>query len=409
MTGRSERFDFDNGRGQTLAARLEHPAGEPRGVALFAHCFTCSKDLGAVRRISKGLRDRGIAVLRFDFTGLGNSEGDFAQETFSGNVEDLVAAAAALRERGLGPGLLIGHSLGGAAVLVAAGRIPEVKAVATIGAPSDPAHVTHLLSGAIDDIEEHGEARVSIGGRDFAVRRELLDDLEEQNLAPLLRRLDAALLILHSPQDEIVDIDHAARLYAMARHPKSFLSLDGADHLLSRPADAEHVASMLASWSARHLETSDDDASTAPAPAEPGEVVIGSRPGHDFLVDGRAGAHVLIGDEPTSVGGEDLGPTPYDHLLAALGSCTTMTLGMYARRKGWPLERSVVRLKHGRVHAGDCDDCETGEGRVDEITGTIELFGPLDAKQRERLLEIAHRCPVHRTLTSETKIRLSAT
>jgi putative redox protein len=402
MSARAQKLTFPNGRGQELAAALELPAGEPRAAVLFAHCFTCSKDLGTVRRASRALRDLGFAVLRFDFTGLGNSEGDFANEDFSSNVEDLVAAAAALRERALTPELLIGHSLGGAAVLAAAGEIPESRAVATIGAPSDVAHVKDLFRGALDDIEVDGEACVLLAGREFKVRKSFVEDLEEQRLLERVRRLDRALLVLHSPQDETVGIDHARKIYEAARHPKSFLSLDGADHLLSDARDSEYAAATIAAWASRYLSAA--KAAEAPGLAE-GEVLVRSLSGSRFGQEILAGPNRIVADEPPRVGGGDAGLDPYELLLSALGACTSMTLRMYADRKNLPLESVSVRLTHDRVHADDCSDCASGiEHPVDRIVRTIELRGELTEAQRERMLEIADRCPVHRTLMSDKTI-----
>ena len=400
----TERFTFPNGRGEELAARLELPDGEAWATALFAHCFTCSKDVAAAARVSRALASEGIAVLRFDFTGLGSSEGDFANESFSSNVEDLVAACRALGAHpvsgGRGVELLVGHSLGGAAVLSAAGALPSVRAVATIGAPSDVGHVKQLFTGALDEIEARGSAEVELAGRRFLVRSDFVRDLEEQRLAERVRELDRALLICHSPRDELVGIDHAATLYQAARHPKSFLSLDGADHLLSNKRDSEYAARAIAAWATRYLDLPEPEAG-APLPA--GSVTVEEvRP--PFTQRVRAGRHELTADEPESVGGADAGPGPYELLMAALGSCTSMTLRMYADRKGWPLEGVRVALAHARIHAEDCERCETKTGKVDRIERALELAGPLDAEQRARLVEIADRCPVHRTLEGEVEV-----
>jgi putative redox protein len=393
------RLTFPGAFGVPLSARLHKTAGTPRAYALFAHCFTCGKDLRTVVRIGRELAARGIATLRFDFTGLGESEGDFADTDFSSNVDDLVAAADYLREEHGAPSILIGHSLGGAAVIAAAHRIEEVMAVATIGAPFDPEHVRHLIDAEAPDLAERGVCRVRIAGRAFTVKRELLDDLAAQSSAEVVRTLGRALLLFHSPQDEVVSIDNAREIYVAARHPKSFVSLDGADHLLSRAADAEYVAVVLAAWATRYLPA------TAPGtPLEPGEVRVDGGPsGFRTLV--TAGTHEWVADEPRSIpGGADAGPNPYDHLLAALGTCTAMTLRMYATRKELPLEAVRVTSRHRRVHANDCESCESEAGLVDVIDRELALSGPLDEAQRARLLEIADKCPVHRTLTSETVI-----
>ena len=404
----SERVRFPGAFGGELAARLDRPGGrsgeEPTAYALFAHCFTCSKDLKAVGRISRALVERGIAVLRFDFTGLGESEGDFADTNFSSNLEDLLAAADYLRRRHRAPKLLVGHSLGGAAVLAAAPQVPESVAVATIGAPSDTRHLSDTLLRAAPELAAAEEAEVVLAGRTFRVRRQFLDDLRRQRVLEAVHELGRALLIFHSPVDEVVHVDHARRIYEAARHPKSYVSVDGADHLLlEEPADARWVAEVLASWAGRYLGAPAPERRPAPRLAD-GEVrVSGGREKYRQRI--RAGRHELLADEPRSVGGGDLGPTPYDLLLAGLGACTNMTLSMYADRKGWDLSGVDVLLRHEKIHARDCEECETEQGRVDRIERRIELRGELDAAQRARLMEIADRCPVHRTLTSETVIR----
>jgi putative redox protein len=405
MTVTSEKLTFEGAGGERLAARLDLPAGEPRAYALFAHCFTCTKDIFAAKRIAGALAERGIAVLRFDFTGLGHSGGEFANTNFSSNVDDLVAAADYLRAARKPPELLIGHSLGGAAVLAAAARVPEAVAVATIGAPADPGHVAHMFRDATDEIAAKGEAEVELGGRRFRVKKQFLDDIAAHKLEPALGTLRKALLLFHAPRDETVSIDNAGILFAAAKHPKSFVSLDDADHLLSRKADAVYVAEVLAAWADRYLGVGLDAVEpVAPPVAEPGAVVVRERGSGRFAQEIAAGRHRLTADEPAGYGGDDSGPTPYDLLLAGLGACTTMTLRMYAERKGWPLDRAEVRLTHEKIHARDCADCETREGRIDRIDRRLTLTGDLDGEQRERLLEIADKCPVHRTLTGEIKI-----
>jgi uncharacterized OsmC-like protein/alpha-beta hydrolase superfamily lysophospholipase len=400
----SERFEFANAEGHRLAALLDRPAGEPRATALFAHCFTCGKDIQAARRIAEGLTALGIAVLRFDFTGLGASEGEFTNTTFSSNVADLVAAADALRREQRAPAILVGHSLGGAAVLAAAAAIAEARAVVTIAAPSDPAHVTGLFKDQVAAIGERGEVEVSLAGRPFRIRREFLTDIAEQKLTERVAGLRKALLIFHSPTDELVGIDNASRVFAAARHPKSFVSLAGADHLLSRRSDAAYVANVLAAWAERYLEMPATQSAAAAEPTEAGVWVRETRAGR-FQQEISVGSHRLIADEPREAGGLDSGPGPYDLLLAALGACTAMTLRLYAERKALPLDQVTVQLGHSRIHAADCEDCETKEGMIDRIARTITLAGALDDAQRARLLEIADKCPVHRTLTSEIDIR----
>ncbi len=395
----SERVEFTGSQGDMLAARLDRPHGAPRAYALFAHCFTCSKDIFAAARIARALTAYGVAVLRFDFTGLGSSEGEFANTNVSSNVDDLVRAADFLRQREQAPAILIGHSLGGAAVLAAAARVPEAVAVATIGAPADPAHVSRLMAAQKAEIESEGEAEVVLGGRSFRIRKQFLDDLAGHKLDAAIGAMNKALLVLHSPIDETVAIDDAARIFTAAKHPKSFVSLDTADHLLTRPADAEYVAEVLAGWASRYLP-----AVEAPPAADQGEVVVSETGDGRFAQVILAGPHRLAADEPTSVGGGDTGPTPYGLLLAALGACTSMTLRMYAERKKIPLAKTTVRLRHDKIHARDCENCETQEGRIDRIEREIVLEGRLDGAQRQRLLEIAELCPVHRTLHSEVLI-----
>lgn len=401
----SRRVDFPGSQGGSLAARLELPSqGEIKAYALFAHCFTCTKDIFAASRIAQTLADSGVAVLRFDFTGLGHSEGEFANSNFSSNVADLLCAASYLRENHEAPSLLIGHSLGGAAVLAAAGQVPEAKAVATIGAPADPSHVQHLFQASSAEIEAAGEAEVSIGGRSFRIQRQFLEDLEVQRLADSIAGLGKALIVFHAPRDATVGIENAGQIFGAAKHPKSFVSLDDADHLLSRKADARYVATVLAAWASRYI----DHGQPANRPAARGDDVVVTENGDGkFGQNVVVGDHVLRADEPVSVGGLDLGPSPYGFLLAGLGACTAMTLRLYAERKKLPLERVSVRLSHDKIHAADCESCETETGRVDRIERHLSLTGPLDAAQRARLLEIADKCPVHRTLENEVVVQTS--
>ena len=398
----AERFDFPNAQGQNLAALLDRPAGEPRAYALFAHCFTCGKDTRAAKRVAEGLTALGIAVLRFDFTGLGSSEGEFANTTFSSNVGDLVAAANELRRRASAPAILIGHSLGGTAVLAAAAEVAEARAVVTIAAPCDPSHVTGLFKDRLEEIATTGEVQATLAGRQFRISRAFIDDLAEHKLMARIADLRKALLIFHSPTDEIVAIDNASRIFTAAKHPKSFVSLVGADHLLSRPSDAAYVANVIRAWAERYLEAPQ---SASQAAGDAKTVVVRETGQGRFQQDVTVGAHRFLADEPREAGGLDSGPGPYDLLLAGLGACTAMTLRLYAERKALPLERVTVSLNHSRIHASDCADCETKEGMLDRIERAITLRGRLDAEQRRRLLEIADKCPVHRTLTSEIDIR----
>ena len=396
----SERFEFPNAQGEKLAAVLDRPAGEPLAYALFAHCFTCGKDVLAAKRIGDGLTMRGIAVLRFDFTGLGASEGEFANTTFSSNVADLVAAANHLRTMHRAPRLLIGHSLGGAAMLAAAQHCPEARAVVTIAAPADPAHVKGLFREHIWEIEEKGEREVALAGRPFRIRKEFLDDVSMQKLELCLRDLRKALLVMHSPTDDLVGIENASAIFTAAKHPKSFISLSGADHLVSKRADAVYVADVIAAWSERYLEM-------VPQPdIEPIEGVLVAETGNGkFEQSVVAGKHRYLADEPISAGGNGNGPSPYEYLLAALGACTSMTIRMYAELKKIPLRRVSVHLTHDKIHAVDCENCETKEGKIDRIDRAIMLEGDLSAEQRAKLMEIADKCPVHRTLHSEVDVR----
>ena len=393
------KFEFEGSQGEQLAALLETPDQEPVATALFAHCFTCGKDIAAASRISRALVQRGYAVMRFDFTGLGNSDGDFANTNFSSNVHDLVAAANHLREEGLAPSILIGHSLGGTAVLSAAHEIPECKGVVTIGSPSDARHVAEQFACDIDTINKDGEATVSLAGRKFTIRRQFLDDINQTSIEHI-GKLKAALLVMHSPVDTIVNIAEAERIYKAAHHPKSFVSLDDADHLLSRAADSEYVADMIAAWASRQVRTA--DVSKRPDITS-GEVRIHERD-HKFMLDVFSDSHQWIADEPTKVGGRNAGPDPYEHLLASVGACTAMTIRMYAARKQWPLDSVVVDLRHNREHIRDCEGCEKKPMQLDVIDRDITLQGNLDDEQRERLMAIADKCPVHRTLTGQLSI-----
>jgi uncharacterized OsmC-like protein/fermentation-respiration switch protein FrsA (DUF1100 family) len=390
------RATFPGSSGNELSARLELPSGPVRAFALFAHCFTCTKDVLAARRIAGGLAAAGVGVLRFDFTGLGSSEGDFANTNFSSNVEDLVCAADYLRRHYEAPAILIGHSLGGAAVLAAAGRIPEAKAVVTIGAPADAAHVLKQLGGSLDQITSEGEAEVRLAGRPFRVRRSFVEDAEAQRLEEAIRTLGRALLVMHAPRDETVGIDNASRIFAAARHPKSFVSLDDADHLLSRPQDAAYAAGVIAAWAARYIPA-------APAESEEHRHVVVRETGEGAFQNlVIAGRHRLIADEPVAAGGLDTGPNPYDYLSIALGACTAMTLRLYAEHKKLPLGGVSVEVSHGKVAADHCTDCGAVAGgrggKIDRFERTIRITGGIDAALEAKIAEIAGKCPVSRTL-----------
>ena len=396
----TERIEFTGHGGHKLAARLDLPDGPHLATALFAHCFTCSKDSLAARRIAARLTGAGIAVLRFDFTGLGASEGAFEDTTFSSNVADLIAACDYLSGRGMGPAMLIGHSLGGAAVLKAGAEMDHIRAVVTIGAPYAPDHVKHNFTAHLQEIARDGVARVELGGRPFCIGSDFLDDIDAVQLKPAIRNLHAALLVMHAPLDQVVGIENAQAIFTAARHPKSFVTLDDADHLLTRPEDAEYAADVIAAWSERYL----DLIPPAPPPGVPeGVVRVREADPDGFLQDITAGPnfHVLA-DEPIAYGGTNRGMSPYGFLSAGLGACTSMTIRMYARRKKWPLKSIRVDVTHDKVHA---QDAETGANqKIDTFNREIYLEGDLDAAQRQRLLEIADKCPVHKTLKSASRI-----
>lgn len=396
---KSEKVQFKNKAGQILAARLDLPVeGKPRAFALFSHCFTCGKNLIAESNISTGLTQHGLAVLCFDFTGLGESEGDFGDTNFSSNVDDIIAASEFLSQTYEAPKILVGHSLGGTATLMAALKLNHVQAVATIGSPVDPAHVLRLFQERLGVIQEKGEAQVSIGGHPFTVKRQLVDDLENNFLEGAIKNLDAALLIMHTPQDSIVKIDNAARIYQAAYHPKSFISLDGADHLLSNSKDSLYAGQMIANWASRYVDLqAQDDLETSL------QAVV--RTGSDGLItEIKSGGHHLLADEPESSGGANLGPNPYDLLVASLGACKGMTLRMYADHKKWDLKEVRVHLQHQKVYVDDVSDPEKAKSKIDQIEVQLEVEGNLDQSQRERLLEISTRCPVHRTLIGDIRI-----
>ena len=400
MAPQTQPTSFPGASGALLSARLDTPAEPPLAYALFAHCFTCSKESKAATTISAALAERGVAVLRFDFTGLGGSEGEFANTNFASNVGDLVAAADHLRKNYRAPAILIGHSLGGTAVLAAAPDIPECTAVATIGSPFDPKHLLHLILNSTRAIERDGEARVEIAGRAFRIKKQFLDDIQGQRLGEIVGRMGKALMVMHSPRDAVVDIQNAAKIFMAAKHPKSFVSLDPADHLLSRRDDAIYAGHIVAAWAERYIQTKSRDLPDAPS----GKVLVRETREGKFTNQVIVGRHVIRADEPIAASGLDTGLSPYDLLCAALGACTAMTIRLYADLKGIPVERVSVELKHEKIHATDCAECETKEGKIDRIERLIGLEGDLDPAQRQKLLEIANKCPVHRTLHSEVVI-----
>ena len=397
-----KRLTFSNRYGHQLAAYIDMPVdGHPLAYAIFAHCFTCTKNLKAVANINRALNRAGIAVLRFDFTGLGESEGDFADTNFTTNVSDLMDAADFMAATYQAPEILIGHSLGGAAVLQAAAHIEPAKAVAVIGAPANADHVLNHISDAYDTIKASGQAKVQLAGRPFQIKKQFIDDLESHKMADVIHGLRRALMILHSPIDQTVGIENAAAIFKAAKHPKSFISLDQSDHLLSRSADSEYAGTIIAAWARKYIGAL-MDLKTQSATSDKQVIVRTARSG--YATDIVAGGHSLTADEPVAVGGTNLGPSPYDFLVAGLGACTSITLRMYADRKGWPLEGIEVALRHQKIHAENCRECEAKSGYLDEIKREIKLEGPLDDEQRQRLLQIADRCPVHRTLHREIRI-----
>ena len=395
-----QKITFQNKEGETLVGRLEMPADRhPHNFAIFAHCFTCSKNLVAVKNISRALTANGFAVLRFDFTGLGESDGDFEDTNFSGNVSDLVAAANFLEKTYKAPTLLVGHSLGGAAVLFAAAEIASIKAVATIGAPSNPVHVKHLFKSTIPEIEASGKAVVNLSGRDFTIKKQFLDDLKTKSLATVVKNMRKPLLILHSPQDDTVGIKNAEEIYHAAHHPKSFVSLDGADHLLMRKEDSVYAGQLIAGWSQRYLPIPENEELSTEH-----NVVASLDASDGFTTALKVGSHFMTADEPLSFGGNDYGPSPYELVSAALSACTVMTIQMYAKRKGWSLDNVQAHTSYSKSHAKDCENCETDNSKLDTFVREITISGNLDEKQKSRIMQIADKCPIHKTLNSTVQI-----
>ncbi len=392
---------FKNNKGIELSGHLDLPADQqPHNFVLFAHCFTCNKNFNAVRNVSLALSKQGFGVLQFDFTGLGASKGDFADTNFSGNVDDLLAAAQFLAKEYQSPSLLIGHSLGGAAAILAASQLDSVQAVATIAAPATPQHVAHLFQNSLEEINQTGKALVSIGGRPFTIKKQFLDDLSEVSFPKILGKLRKSLLILHSPQDSIVGIENASELFIKAHHPKSFISLDGADHLLNKEEDSLYAGDVIASWAKRYLPTQEKPEITTVH-----QVVALLQKDNAFTTTLKAGDHYLTADEPTSINGNNFGPTPYELVVSGLAACTAMTIKMYAVRKEWPLEDVEVHITYKKDHAEDTLNQEDKGARIDVFEREIKLTGNLNPKQRERMLEIANKCPVHKTLHSEVVVR----
>jgi uncharacterized OsmC-like protein/esterase/lipase len=394
-----KKVSFKNEYGLNISGRMDLPADrDPLAYALFAHCFTCTKNLKAIAHICRALTDQGMAVLRFDFTGLGESQGDFSETNFSSNIKDLIAAADFMKKEFEPPGILIGHSLGGAAMLHAGSRIESTRAVVTIGAPADTIQLKDSIKDSWKNIEKEGVAKIAIGGRSFTVKKQFLDDLEKIQMQKAIRHLKKPLLIFHSPVDEIVDAENAATIFKAAFHPKSFISLDKADHLLSNEADAMYVGSVIAAWAEKYVDIPEKRKWIEDPQDNRVVARIGQTP---YRTDILANGHHLVADEPRAIGGGNLGPTPYDLLVSGLGACTCMTLRMYADRKKWPVDSISVKLKHEKIHAEDCRNCETKSGKLDQIELEIEIKGDLDPDQKKRMLEIAEKCPVHKTLHSE--------
>ncbi|MEO1043247.1 MAG: bifunctional alpha/beta hydrolase/OsmC family protein [Pseudomonadota bacterium] len=390
------RLDFEGASGAKLSARLDVPSGAIGAYALFAHCFTCSKDLTASRAIATALTEAGIAVLRFDFTGLGGSGGDFGHTNFSMNLGDLQRAADFLKENYEAPQLLIGHSLGGAAVLASAAAIPSIRAVATLAAPADVHHITNQFAEHVDTIDQEGRAEVCLAERPFTIEKQFLDDIERHDIKASVAALKKPLLVLHAPTDQQVGIENATAIFSAAKHPKSFVSLDSADHLLTNKTDAAYAASVIAAWAHRYLDLNCPHAKGADEEAMGIEVRETGQGKFQAMVS--TGPHRFIADEPTDVGGLGSGPSPYEFLATSLGTCTSMTIRMYAERKNLPLDRVTVQVEHEKRHSQSAIDAGEKEPPIDHLTRHIRLEGQLDEAQRRRVLEIADRCPVHRTL-----------
>lgn len=395
-----QKVSFTNIEEQELVGRLELPIDQhPHNFAIFAHCFTCNKNLSAVKNISRQLTANGFGVLRFDFTGLGESDGDFENTNFSGNVEDLISASNYLKENYNAPTLLIGHSLGGAAAIFAASKIESVKAIATIGAPSNPKHVQHLIHSSVEEIKTNGKANVNIGGRPFTIKKQFLDDIETKSLPEIAKNLRKALLVMHSPQDTTVGIQNAEEIYHAAKHPKSFVSIDGADHLLMRKEDSVYVGNVISNWAKRYVSIPKTESLTTSS-----QVIASLDTSDGFTTQMKVGKHYLIADEPTSYGGNDFGPSPYEFVSAGLSACTAMTIQMYAKRKGWDIQNVEVHTNYGKTHATDCEDCENTAAKIDTFNREIKLSGNLDEAQIKRILQIADKCPVHKTLHNEVQV-----
>ncbi len=396
----TEQVEFVGSTGETIAGKLDKPIGPIRAYALYAHCFTCTKEFIGSRSICRELASHGIAVLRFDFTGLGSSGGEFGETNFCSNVQDLIAAAKFMAAELKAPELLIGHSLGGAAVLAASKSIESAKVVISVAAPADAEHVIHNFADHIEEIETNGSASVKFGTRTLTISKQFLEDLRAQNVTKDLDDVRKAFLIMHSPTDDTVGIENAARIYQAARHPKSFISLDKADHLLTKAEDAAYVAATINSWASRYLPREEDHTQKWE-----GHVTVSETGASKFQNWVQAGPHGFMADEPKSYGGTETGPTPYNLLGAALGACTSMTLRNYASRKNLDIGPIKVEVEYTNIHSEDCKECEeTASGRIDQFERRIEIQGDIDEQTKARMLEIADRCPVHRTLEQKAHI-----
>lgn len=393
----SQKVDIQNDRGDTLSGVMEWPAnGVVQAYAVFAHCFTCGKNSHAARHISKLLSSRGIAVLRFDFAGIGESEGKFADTNFSSNVQDLLTFIDYLTEENMPPQLLIGHSLGGAAVLAAASQRGLVKAVATIGAPARPAHVAHLLPKGMEKMAPEDTIKVKLGIHTMKMKKQFLDDIENQNTPEMLFGLHKAVLIAHSPEDEIVSIENAQQIFKNLHHPKSFLSLDGMTHLVLKKEQARYIANVVYEWAKRYITLADFVSTDDKDP-----VVTAVLGGEKYTTAIRTGKHALVADEPKEMGGRNHGPSPYQYLSAGLAACTAMTIRMYVDRKGWDVGEIKVTVDHEKKHIKDSQD---KTGRVDHFVRTVHVEKEITEEQKNRIMKIADKCPVHRTLMGEVEI-----
>ncbi len=390
----TKKVRFQSANGNELVGYIQVPVNQhPEHFAVLAHCFSCTKNLGALREIGRALTQEGFGILRFDMTGLGESEGDFGQTGFVSNITDIVSAYHFLEAEYQAPDLLVGHSFGGTAALCAATMMPSTEAVVTIGSPSDPRNVLKRFGESLEEIQVKGSATVKLEGRPFNISQKFVQSLLSDDLEEEVATLNKAILVIHSPQDNVVTVDNAKRIYDFAKHPKSFVSLDGADHMLTNKRDSNYVGKLIASWAKRYLpqRLDYDDLKRSQA------ITVRLDDDEKFTTEIMARHHSLLADEPEKVGGNDFGPAPYELVTAGLGACTAMTLQMYARRKNWPLDRVEVELDHSK----EVD--EAGES-VDIFTRKIRIKGALDEIQRARFLEIANKCPVHRTLEKGSKV-----